>query len=81
MWTFADELADQASGAPLEALGRSDADEGRYAGGPAVELVGRSGAAFGGRAAGRSGSGGSYATGPRPVDGGGRVGGDSVASA
>ena len=55
--TPADELADQTSGAPLEALGRSDANESRYAGGPAGKLVHRNGAAFGGRATGTSSSG------------------------
>ena len=79
--TPADALADQASGAPLEALGHSDANESRYAGGPAGKLVRRNGDAFGGRAAGRSSSIGAYATGPRPVDGRGRAGGDRVALA
>ena len=79
--TPADELADQASGAPLEALGRSVANESRYAGGPVDKLVRRNSAAFGERAAGRSSSGGTHATGPRTVDGGGRAGGDRFASA
>ena len=59
--TPADALADQASGAPLEALGRSVANESRYTGSPVDNLVRRNSAAFGERAAGRSSSGGTHA--------------------
>ena len=78
--TYMDGLADQTSRAPLEALGRSDASKSRYAGDPASKLVRRNGAAFNRKAARRTSSSGAYVTGPRPVDGGRRAGGDGVAS-